>query len=162
VDESEQAQSGWRSGVLTAALALAVLHLILCNIAPGAPLYQWQAEHSPQLDEEQRFVEIDDACQGVAHGENLAMHFEGFNFDNADDGRIASELYFRAAYTLYPRQVFVGSGGQIINGQDQLKILDVLRDDPWMRQHGIGGVLTVRRDTGKTGYELDPRAVSGN
>src|SRR4051794_2790474 len=69
----------WTSAIAFAALAVGLLHLLVLNLQPTAPVWQWTARHPPQLVVEERLAAMDEAFLAAAGGRNLSMHFEGFD-----------------------------------------------------------------------------------
>jgi hypothetical protein len=92
----------------------------------------------------QPFTSFEDSCRRVSQGRNLALHFAQVNLDDPSQDLHAGELYYGAVYALYPRQVLVGQGGQLINSTEQLKTFDTLPDDAWLAKQDVGGVMTAR------------------
>ena len=137
-------QPQWRFAVAFAAFAMAILHLIILNISPGAPIWRLTDDHPKQAAIERQYADDAEMFRDLANGGNLAMQFNGINIDDATQCLLVSQLYYRAVYALYPRRVFVGGDDAIINSAADLRASSNLADDAWLARHGIRGVIQVQ------------------
>jgi hypothetical protein len=133
-------------GVLGLIVFIALLFTSLANFGQLTPAWQAMSPHWPQAMQERTMANFDALFIATAHGGNLAMHFDGFNPANTTDGKIMSELYFRANYALYPKRCYVGDGKVIINVLANLTAADRVPPDVWLKSHRVNGVVTISFD----------------
>ena len=77
---------------------------------------------------------------------SVLLRFVGYTAGNGRDGYVASLLYYRAGYILYPRRVYAAPEERIINqGRDILQA-EFNPDLPWLRAHNVRSILTLRKD----------------
>jgi hypothetical protein len=132
-----------------ACLLIALVQLLVFHLDEQSPIRQAGSAAWPQAKAERWLAAMDQTFEGAAdtggtHG-NLALHFVGFDANDARQGPLACQYYFRAVYALYPRRVFVGQGDRVINFPNELLAADEVPDDRWLRSHGVTAVMTLHR-----------------
>jgi hypothetical protein len=91
---------------------------------------------------------------------NLFVQFYGFDGRDvgsfASSGDTASIMFFRIAYCIYPKKVFVApKGTKIVRGTEFLNS-DFNPDDEWLAENNVGGILSFHRDeTGQISWEYE-------
>jgi hypothetical protein len=143
----------WRSTVAFLASAVAIVLLLILDIAPNAPVWQLTDEH-PRIEVIARqFDEDVQTLLTAANGGNLAMRIEGIDAENVTQSMEVSQLYYRAVYALYPKRVVVGDGRAIINSAADLHAAADLADNAWLRQQNVQSVMTVHATPGEIRIE---------
>ena len=66
---------------------------------------------------------------------NLALHFVGFDPHDSQQQFLMAQLYFRTVYSLYPGQVFMGTGSERINNADDIVATDRVANPVWLRHN---------------------------
>jgi len=100
---------------------------------------------------------VDQVIAGAAPAGNVLLRFAGFDPDAAANARFAARFYYRAAYTLWPRRVFVAPPGRIINGGKDLLCDPFHPDARWLTDHQVRAVLeAVREPDGSIQFRSTP------
>jgi hypothetical protein len=76
---------------------------------------------------------------------NVALCFIGFRADDPGDVEFVSRFYYRAAYSIWPRRVFVTEADRVINGGEDVLAEPFEPGREWLRSRGIVATITVRR-----------------
>ncbi|HPN84244.1 MAG TPA: hypothetical protein PK821_02805 [Victivallales bacterium] len=102
-----------------------------------------------KLDSISLTKEIDERLDKINPPGNLFVRFEGFKSkDGAGWGAledVASIMYFRMAYKMYPKIVFACSENtKIVRGNEFLDA-DFPPEKSWLRSKNISGILTILR-----------------
>lgn len=131
---------GW--AVISICMLLALLHGLFLLITPEAPLREKLSDQFVQGVMEQSISERESWFTDAARGANLAMHFPGFT----PDDKWLARYYFLAQFALYPKKAIVGRGDRIINAEADIYASDQLQSDAWMKEQGVGGIMTIRKN----------------
>jgi hypothetical protein len=130
------------------ALALAgVIWVAYVNAGPGSFARRSLAaagNHAPPPGW-QDFQRVDQIVVSAGTAGNLFVRFTGFSPDDPADALFASRFYYRAAYTLWPRRIFVGPPDRIINDGEDLISTRFERNTEWLGRHHVRAVLRVVR-----------------
>lgn len=147
--------AGW--AVVVALLIVAMLYLLYFQLEPSESIWQVPRGRSVQQMIALRLGRLDQQVTAAAAGENLELHFVGFDPAIDTQARMLGVIYFRANYTLQPRRAWVSRGDRVINTADDVVREDVVPGDAWLREHDVRNVLTMIRSEGPVGEEV--RAV---
>lgn len=92
------------------------------------------------------FLRVDRTVVELAGDDgNVAIRFVGFRPDDPDDVEFVSRFYYRAAYSIWRRRVFVTGTQRVINGGEDLLAQPFDPDESWLRRRGVVATITIRR-----------------
>ncbi|MBN4074079.1 hypothetical protein JYT61_00805 [bacterium AH-315-E10] len=99
---------------------------------------------------------IDQIFNSLPKNGNVFLRFSGFNPQNDHDRHVASRYYYRATYTLYPRDVVIyPSNDKRVEMSDILSLPSSVLTDELIDSLKIKVILTVGKDAeGLIYYDL--------
>lgn len=130
----------WPSAVAFVALLIAVLHLLLFQLEPGAPMWAVPAGTLPEQIALARMQPLDAQFRSAAAGKNLELKLIGFDPNDDRQQVMIGALYYRANYVLYPQRAWVGADNHVINTGSDIIAADTVPPGSWMRAHDVSNI----------------------
>ncbi|HTL29895.1 MAG TPA: hypothetical protein VL282_11765 [Tepidisphaeraceae bacterium] len=120
-------------------LLIALGHVAFLSLARGDS-FPRQTIAAARLHQDLNGVRaFDDRASELDHG-NVFLEF--VNFPPRAGGPFVDWTYFRLAYNLYPRRVFVTSADDVINSNRRLLHVNQLPNEQWLRERNVNYVLS--------------------
>jgi hypothetical protein len=127
---------------------LATIQLGWQQFRPGSDLRQtWAAATGSDLRrkairEQEYFAQI--ARQTGTN--NIQLKLAGAASTNAAMENQVSYVYYRFAYTLYPRRIYAGPADSVINNGTDIMRTQFNPERPWLQEHDVRCVLAYGND----------------